>query len=40
MLLVTRMAVLAHRHGYPLHISTQDLGEAWIAQPLFDVVCE
>ncbi|KAJ7309971.1 hypothetical protein DFH08DRAFT_719066 [Mycena albidolilacea] len=36
MLLVTRMAVLAHRHGYPLHISTQDLGEAWIAQPLFD----
>ncbi|KAJ7627703.1 hypothetical protein DFH06DRAFT_1443350 [Mycena polygramma] len=33
MVLITRLTVLANRHNYPLHITTEE--EAWVAQPLF-----
>ncbi|KAF8166444.1 hypothetical protein K438DRAFT_1616889 [Mycena galopus ATCC 62051] len=33
MVLITRMVVLANRHGHPLHVSTEE--DAWIARPLF-----
>lgn len=35
-MLITRMVLVANRHGHELHISTQD--EDWLATPLFDEV--
>ncbi|KAJ6494212.1 hypothetical protein C8R45DRAFT_824346 [Mycena sanguinolenta] len=35
MILVTRLVVLANRHGHPLHVSTEE--DPWIARPLFRV---
>ncbi|KAJ7841922.1 hypothetical protein B0H14DRAFT_2359849 [Mycena olivaceomarginata] len=34
LVLITRMVLVANRHGHELHISTQD--EDWLATPLFD----
>jgi hypothetical protein len=36
MTLITRMIVLANRHGHAIHISTGD--EPWPAYPMFEVV--
>ncbi|KAF7334389.1 ULP-PROTEASE domain-containing protein [Mycena venus] len=33
MILITRMVVLANRHRFPLHVTTQE--DPWIARPLF-----
>ncbi|KAJ7764550.1 hypothetical protein DFH07DRAFT_770409 [Mycena maculata] len=35
MLLITRLIVLSNRNRHPLHVSTDDLSERWVARPLF-----
>ncbi|KAJ7739076.1 hypothetical protein DFH07DRAFT_752302, partial [Mycena maculata] len=37
MLLITRMVVLSNRNQHPLHVSTEDPSERWVAWPLFAV---
>ncbi|KAK7027623.1 hypothetical protein R3P38DRAFT_3267723 [Favolaschia claudopus] len=35
MILITRLVALANRNSHPLHVSTEDPEEKWVARPLF-----
>ncbi|KAK7043474.1 hypothetical protein R3P38DRAFT_2510672 [Favolaschia claudopus] len=37
MVLITRLVALANRNSHPLHVSTEDPEEKWVARPLFKV---
>ncbi|KAF7354322.1 hypothetical protein MVEN_01120600 [Mycena venus] len=37
MVLITRMVALSNRNQHPLHVSTEDSNEKWVACPLFNV---
>ncbi|KAJ7828174.1 hypothetical protein B0H13DRAFT_2437996 [Mycena leptocephala] len=37
MVLVTRLVALSNRNQHPLHVSTEDPSERWVAHPLFTV---
>ncbi|KAJ7833920.1 hypothetical protein B0H13DRAFT_1914324 [Mycena leptocephala] len=37
MVLITRLVALSNRNQHPLHVSTEDPSERWVAHPLFTV---
>ncbi|KAJ7924775.1 hypothetical protein B0H13DRAFT_1863641 [Mycena leptocephala] len=37
MVLITRLVALSNRNQHPLHVSTEDPSEKWVAHPLFTV---